>query len=204
MLPDRSSSRSAVVYDPLLDEYEPGATTADLADLFARCGMSWCPWWRRSPRPAERAITGRWPDPCRLHRRRLRSERSSRGLIRVDRQRIFGEAVAAAVGFDFQRGRLDVTAHPFCTGHRAGRLPDHHPVRRAQLHRRVLRHPPRGRPRPVRAGAWTKRTTARRWGRRSRWECTSRSRGSGKTPWPRPGVLDLLVPHGPPHLPRGA
>ena len=34
----------------------------------------------------------------------------------LDRQRVFGEAVAAAVGFDFQRGRLDVTAHPFCTG----------------------------------------------------------------------------------------
>jgi carboxypeptidase Taq len=24
--------------------------------------------------------------------------------------------IAAAIGFDFQRGRLDVTAHPFCTG----------------------------------------------------------------------------------------
>jgi carboxypeptidase Taq len=34
----------------------------------------------------------------------------------LDRQKVFGEAVAAAVGFDFQRGRLDVTAHPFCSG----------------------------------------------------------------------------------------
>ncbi len=33
-----------------------------------------------------------------------------------DRQQVFGEAAAAAVGFDFQRGRLDVTAHPFCSG----------------------------------------------------------------------------------------
>src|SRR6185312_7195965 len=33
----------------------------------------------------------------------------------VDRQRMFGEAVAAGVGFDFERGRLDTTAHPFCT-----------------------------------------------------------------------------------------
>ena len=32
------------------------------------------------------------------------------------RQQVFGEAAAAAVGFDFQRGRLDVTAHPFCSG----------------------------------------------------------------------------------------
>src|SRR5205814_5831071 len=31
----------------------------------------------------------------------------------IDRQRIFGEAVAAAVGFDFRGGRLDTTTHPF-------------------------------------------------------------------------------------------
>ena len=34
----------------------------------------------------------------------------------VDRQKVFGEMVAAAVGFDFRRGRLDTTAHPFCSG----------------------------------------------------------------------------------------
>ena len=34
----------------------------------------------------------------------------------IDRQRVFGEMAAAALGFDFKRGRLDVTAHPFCTG----------------------------------------------------------------------------------------
>ena len=30
-------------------------------------------------------------------------------------QEAFGQAAAAAIGFDFDRGRLDVTAHPFCT-----------------------------------------------------------------------------------------
>jgi carboxypeptidase Taq len=34
----------------------------------------------------------------------------------LDRQQIFGETVAAAIGFDFQCGRLDTTAHPFCSG----------------------------------------------------------------------------------------
>jgi carboxypeptidase Taq len=34
----------------------------------------------------------------------------------LERQKVFGEAVAASVGFDLHRGRLDVTAHPFCTG----------------------------------------------------------------------------------------
>ena len=33
----------------------------------------------------------------------------------VDRQRIFAEAVANAVGFDFDRGRMDTAVHPFCT-----------------------------------------------------------------------------------------
>ena len=30
-------------------------------------------------------------------------------------QQRFGEAAAARIGFDFNRGRLDVTTHPFCT-----------------------------------------------------------------------------------------
>ena len=42
---------------------------------------------------------------------------------------------------------------PVLLGDRAGRLPDHHPVRRAQLQRRLLRNPPRSRARPLRAGA---------------------------------------------------
>src|SRR5262249_22453106 len=33
----------------------------------------------------------------------------------LERQRIFGEAVASALGFDFQRGRLDTCVHPFST-----------------------------------------------------------------------------------------
>jgi carboxypeptidase Taq len=34
----------------------------------------------------------------------------------VDRQEVFGQAAAAAIGFDFDAGRLDVTTHPFCSG----------------------------------------------------------------------------------------
>jgi carboxypeptidase Taq len=33
-----------------------------------------------------------------------------------DAQEAFGKMAAAAIGFDFQRGRLDVTHHPFCSG----------------------------------------------------------------------------------------
>ncbi len=34
----------------------------------------------------------------------------------TDRQKVFAEAAAAAFGFDFAGGRLDTTAHPFCSG----------------------------------------------------------------------------------------
>jgi carboxypeptidase Taq len=33
----------------------------------------------------------------------------------IERQVIFGQAAAAAIGFDFCAGRLDVTTHPFCS-----------------------------------------------------------------------------------------
>src|SRR4029078_12889397 len=34
----------------------------------------------------------------------------------ADLQKVFGTAAASAIGFDFAAGRLDTTAHPFCSG----------------------------------------------------------------------------------------
>ena len=86
------------LYDALLDEYEPGATTRRLGPVFdaLRDGLA----------PLLDAIlgSGRGPGPAQVGRE-----------FPVDRQRIFVEAVAAEVGFDFDRGRIDPTAHPFCT-----------------------------------------------------------------------------------------
>jgi carboxypeptidase Taq len=89
----------AVPYDALLDEYEPGATSRDLTTLFGAL--------RAELVPLISAISEarRRPDREILHRE-----------YPVDRQRLFGEMVAGAVGFDFRRGRLDTTAHPFCSG----------------------------------------------------------------------------------------
>jgi carboxypeptidase Taq len=86
-------------YDALLDEYEPGSRSRDLAALFDAL--------RTELVPLVVAIAGasRRPDKSILRRE-----------YALDRQRVFGETVAAAVGFDFQRGRLDTTEHPFCTG----------------------------------------------------------------------------------------
>jgi len=90
-----------VAYDALLDEYEPGATSVEIARLFAAL--------QRELVPLVEAILGSRvrPDPALL--------RHATGYP-IDRQRIFCETVAATIGFDFHRGRLDTTPHPFCTG----------------------------------------------------------------------------------------
>ena len=86
-------------YDALLDEYEPGATTAEIAKVFA--GL------REELAPLLAAIqaSGRKP-------RRQLLERE----YPVEKQQAFGQEVAAAIGFDFEAGRLDTTTHPFCSG----------------------------------------------------------------------------------------
>jgi len=84
------------LYDALLEEYEPGARSDAIALLFAEL--------RRELMPLIAAISGagRQPNVGILHRD-----------YPIERQRRFGEAVAAAVGFDFACGRLDTTPHPF-------------------------------------------------------------------------------------------
>jgi carboxypeptidase Taq len=85
-------------YDALLDEYEPGATAADITKLFADLAAELV--------PLVVAITssGKHPNRDILHR-----------AFSVDRQEVFGQAAAAAIGFDFDGGRLDTTSHPFCS-----------------------------------------------------------------------------------------
>ena len=83
-------------YDALLEEYEPGARTDDIAALFAAL--------REELLPLANALTyaRRRPDTSILQRD-----------YPLDRQRVFGEMAAAALGFDFDAGRLDSTTHPF-------------------------------------------------------------------------------------------
>jgi carboxypeptidase Taq len=85
-------------YDALLDEYEPGATTAEVTRVFAEL--------RGQLVPLVDAIvhSGKKPKTDLLQRE-----------YPVDRQVIFGQSAAAAIGFDFSAGRLDVTTHPFCS-----------------------------------------------------------------------------------------
>ena len=86
-------------YDALLEDYEPGLRSTVIARLFDAL--------RRELVPLAGRIGGakRQPDPSVLRRHFPR-----------DRQRRFGETVAAAAGFEFGRGRLDLGVHPFCSG----------------------------------------------------------------------------------------
>jgi carboxypeptidase Taq len=83
-------------YDALLDEFEPGVRTRPIAALFEAL--------RRELVPLANALiyAPRKPNLSILHR-----------AFPLDRQRTFCETVAAALGFDFERGRLDTATHPF-------------------------------------------------------------------------------------------
>jgi len=86
-------------YDALLDEYEPGATTAEITGVFADL--------RKELVPLVGAIMS-----SAKHAPHEILERD----YPVERQQAFGQKAAAAIGFDFDAGRLDVTTHPFCSG----------------------------------------------------------------------------------------
>ncbi|MCG8450726.1 MAG: carboxypeptidase M32 [Pirellulales bacterium] len=86
-------------YDPLLDDYEPGESTANVARVLQELREALV------PLVAAIADSPQRPDASLVARH-----------YPIAAQETFGKEVAAAIGFDFQAGRLDVTDHPFCTG----------------------------------------------------------------------------------------
>lgn len=86
-------------YDALLDGYEVGETAAALEGLFRRL--------REGLTALLEAIlgSGQAADADVLHR-----------FFPRERQEQFCREVAAQIGYDFDAGRLDTTAHPFSTG----------------------------------------------------------------------------------------
>ena len=84
-------------YDALLTEYEPGRTTAEVNALFDTL--------REDLVPFVDAIGDAPPIDDSL----------LRGSYPQSDQRAFGRSVTADFGYDFDRGRQDVSAHPFTT-----------------------------------------------------------------------------------------
>jgi carboxypeptidase Taq len=87
------------LYDALLGEYEPAAKATEIAAVFEPLRD------RLSAFIAELRDNGTAPRVDFLQRE-----------IPVEKQHAFGQAVTAAFGFDYDKGRLDTTTHPFCSG----------------------------------------------------------------------------------------
>jgi carboxypeptidase Taq len=85
-------------YDALLEEYERGAHTREVAELFADL----------RPRLAKLARAA-------VERSEAMPGPVLKGPFPIHKQQILNAEIAASAGFDFQRGRIDTTAHPFCT-----------------------------------------------------------------------------------------
>lgn len=86
-------------YDALLDEYEPGFKSEKLDQLIGEI----------KPRLQE------------LLKQFAEMQKGLKpgcpaGKYPVEKQKILSELLAGYCGFDFSAGRLDTTAHPFCTG----------------------------------------------------------------------------------------
>jgi len=86
-------------YDALLDRYEPGARASEIERIFAD-------------------VKGWLPGLIQRVQARQRIERVTRpaGPFPVEGQRALNHAVMQQLGFDFEAGRLDESAHPFSGG----------------------------------------------------------------------------------------
>lgn len=90
-------------YDALLCGYERGARTRDVARLFEKL------------KPELVAIAGEAVEKGKSVPADL-----LRGKFPVSKQQQLNREVAESIGFDFTGGRIDTTAHPFCTTLGAG------------------------------------------------------------------------------------
>ncbi len=86
-------------YDSLLEQYEPGMRSARLDTLFGDL-KSWLPGLITQVQDKQRDEPLLQP----------------KGPFAIEQQRALGLEVMALLGFDFDHGRLDVSAHPFCGG----------------------------------------------------------------------------------------
>ncbi len=91
--------RKGEPYDALLDEYEPGATLETIDPLLREL--------QAFTVPLVRHIAGARNKP---------DQRPLLGSFDIEAQRAFAQEVVTAMGIDLERGRLDLSAHPFCGG----------------------------------------------------------------------------------------
>ncbi len=86
-------------YDALVDEFEPGITTAEITRLFSSLQAPLSEFVHAvSEAPSK-------PDPSILQRK-----------FPIETQKLWCRQMAAEIGFNFDSGRIDVSTHPFCSG----------------------------------------------------------------------------------------
>ena len=90
-------------WDALAEDYEPGCTAKDVEVVFTPL--------RDRLRGLLDELLGNGTPP---------SNAFNEIALPVEAQRKFVEFVARGIGFDFDRGRLDVSTHPFCSGTHPG------------------------------------------------------------------------------------
>lgn len=95
----RASANGTSRYDALLDLYEPGMTSAQLDTIFADL-KQWLPGLLQQV----------------VEKQSHNLPRPPTGSFPVIAQKQLGLEAMALLGFDFDHGRLDVSAHPFCGG----------------------------------------------------------------------------------------
>ena len=112
---DALGSETGVKYDALIEDYEPGATAAQIQSVFT---------------PLREALVELVAA--------IRNSEQKTDISILERkypqeaQKAFAVEAATAIGFDFNAGRLDVAAHPFCSGFGPGdcrlttRYDEHH------------------------------------------------------------------------------
>jgi len=88
------------LYDALLDEFEPGGRSARIDALFADL-KGFLPGMLQQVMERQKAAGAPLPLD---------------GPFAVEAQRKLGEGLIRTIGFDFNHGRLDVSAHPFTGG----------------------------------------------------------------------------------------
>jgi carboxypeptidase Taq len=98
-IPPGSNGTKGELYDALLDEYEPGMTAARIEAIFTPLRK------RLAPLIADVARSKAKPDPT-----------VKELSIPAHSQEAFARIVLGAMHFDMDAGRLDVSAHPFCSG----------------------------------------------------------------------------------------
>lgn len=84
-------------YDALIDEFEPGAKTSQVATVFSQL--------REELVPLVHAI---------LEKQSINSDEPLRRHFPIEKQEAFGLKVVQQMGYDMARGRQDIAVHPFC------------------------------------------------------------------------------------------